>query len=406
MSANFLFRYGIAITIMVVCSYAEAFEASADGVKLEIPVLKLDGWSKATADEQKTISSYWGSGELGTFYPAVIAHERDGSPLFVFALSYDAEISVRGQINNLGEVYQCVLEAYKNPAERKVGQILVKTSFDSEKSGINWKGCFVNTVHRKVGMSTILGKSCLFSGGIILKERVFLVQAFTIRTDNNGKKLFKEALELWLKKVTEANSPSSVKANKYNKMNCSNNMAVSRSASGHNLKIPVPYGYQIASGKYLTMHRLGERIGGMSKEKIFETFVITSNNKGFEFDTLTLGLNDVSDYELDKQMFEQRKEQIIETTINNLQQLKSAPQIISVCHDNNFRGDGYVIITFTTYEYINTATVKVFCVNGYVLLNNHVYQFVGRNYGANNRIRQERIDEIVKWTKKLIIANR
>ena len=123
MSVNFLFRYGIAITIMVVCSYVEAFEASVDGVKLEIPVLKMSGWSKATADEQKTISSYWGNGDLGTFYPAVIAHGIDGSPLFLFALSYDAEISARGQINNLEEVYQYALEAYKNPAERKVGQI-------------------------------------------------------------------------------------------------------------------------------------------------------------------------------------------------------------------------------------------------------------------------------------------
>ena len=65
-----------------------------------------------------------------------------------------------------------------------------------------------------------------------------------------------------------------------------------------------------------------------------------------------------------------------------------------------------LIITFTTNEYIDADTVKVFCVNGYVLLNNHIYQFVGRNYGTNNRIRQERIDEIIKWTKKLIIANK
>ena len=69
---------------MATCSCVEAFEASVDGVKLEIPVLKLSGWSKATADEQKTISSYWGNGDLGTFYPAVIAHGRDGAPLFVF----------------------------------------------------------------------------------------------------------------------------------------------------------------------------------------------------------------------------------------------------------------------------------------------------------------------------------
>ena len=178
------------------------FMAAVSGVSLKIPL--LEGQSKATVNEQGIVRKYWGSGNLGVGYPAVIAHDKDGTPLFVFDLFYDNEMSAFGCPKNLNEIFSAVKEAYCADNEMRAGSIVAKTVLNTTLEQKNYKGCFATITQRRNG--AILATSYMFSGGVYVNKRAFLVQAFSTKSDAASKRLFHKMLELWLETLVATNA--------------------------------------------------------------------------------------------------------------------------------------------------------------------------------------------------------
>ena len=192
----------IAVTAFIL--QTTAFESTVEGVTIEIPIPKLSSWSKATKEEQRIISKYWGRNSLGVLYPAVIGHAKEGAPLFVFALSYDPDISKKGEVQNLSTLCNALKKSFADNAKLSNGEYSIQTNIDTEASGSDWRGYFISTTVL-ASPRNIINKAYSFNGGIILRGRVFYVQAFTMRTDEDGRLLFQKILKVWLKDVVQKN---------------------------------------------------------------------------------------------------------------------------------------------------------------------------------------------------------
>lgn len=192
----------IASTSFVLSTFA--FESTVEGVTIEIPIPKLSSWDKATKEEQRIISKYWGRNSLGILYPAVVGHAKEGEPLFVFALSYDPKLSQKGELQNLSTLCNGIKKTFAGNAKLSGGGYSIQTNIDSETSGSNWRGYFISTTVLTSPRNIIQG-AYSFNGGIILRGRVFYVQAFTTRTDEDNKLLFQKFLKAWLKDAVQKN---------------------------------------------------------------------------------------------------------------------------------------------------------------------------------------------------------